>query len=170
MKQCVVALALAILFVFPAVAADTAPIEVPAVPGPATGLADLAALRATVFGTPPQDIAPLPEKVPLLEMGFALPWARPVPAPSARRWRSRVNRAPPPPRASAQRRRRAGGSIRTRTAHRQRVRRRRARAGPAARRHRSSAPHGTRHRRAGGREAPARQRAPSTRIPPTRLR
>jgi hypothetical protein len=80
MKQCVVALALAILFVFPAVAADTAPIEVPAVPGPATGLADLAALRATVFGTPPQDIAPLPEKVPLLEMDLALPWARPVPA------------------------------------------------------------------------------------------
>jgi hypothetical protein len=80
MKQCVVALALAILFVFRAVAADTAPIEVPAVPGPATGLADLAALRATVFGTPPQDIAPLPEKVPLLEMDLALPWARPVPA------------------------------------------------------------------------------------------
>src|ERR1017187_6892004 len=79
MKQCVVALALAILFVFPAVAADTAPIEVPPVPGPAPPLADLAALRATVFGTPPRDIAPLPEKVPLLEMDFALPWARPVP-------------------------------------------------------------------------------------------
>jgi predicted alpha/beta-fold hydrolase len=43
-------------------------------------LADLAALRATVFGTPPQDIAALPEKVPLLEMDLALPWARPVPA------------------------------------------------------------------------------------------
>jgi hypothetical protein len=80
MKQCVVAFALAILFVFPAIAADTVPIEVPAVPGPATGLADLAALRATVFGTPPQDIAPLPEKVPVLEMDLALPWAQPVPA------------------------------------------------------------------------------------------
>ncbi len=80
MKQCVVAFALAILFVFPAVAADAAPIHAPPASGPATGLADLAALRATVFGTPPQDIAPLPEKVPLLEMDLALPWARPVPA------------------------------------------------------------------------------------------
>jgi hypothetical protein len=49
-------------------------------PGPATGLADSAALRATVFGTPPQDVAPLPEKVPLFEMDLKLPWARPVPA------------------------------------------------------------------------------------------
>ncbi len=80
MKQCVVAFALAILFVFPVIAADPAPIQPPPAPGPATGLADLAALRATVFGTPPQDIAPLPEKVPLLEMDLALPWARPVPA------------------------------------------------------------------------------------------
>jgi hypothetical protein len=54
-------------------------IPAPSAPGPATGLADTAALRATVFGTPPQDIAPLPEKVPLLEMDVALPWARPVP-------------------------------------------------------------------------------------------
>ncbi len=82
MKQCVVALALAILFVFPVFAAGPAPVQPPPAPasGPATGLADLAALRATVFGTPPQDIAPLPEKVPLLEMDLALPWARPVPA------------------------------------------------------------------------------------------
>jgi hypothetical protein len=80
MKQCVVALALEILFAFPAVAADTALIEAPPASGAATGLADLAALRATVFGTPPQDIAPLPQKVPLLEMDLALPWARPVPA------------------------------------------------------------------------------------------
>ena len=79
MKQCVVALALAILFVFPVVAAGPAP-QPPPASGPATGLADLAALRATVFGTPPQDIAALPEKVPLLEMDLALPWARPVPA------------------------------------------------------------------------------------------
>jgi hypothetical protein len=38
------------------------------VPAPATGLADAAALRATVYGTPPQDIAPLPARVPL-ELG-----------------------------------------------------------------------------------------------------
>jgi hypothetical protein len=80
MKQCVVAFALAILFVFAVVAADGEPIQPQRASGPATGLADLAALRATVFGTPPQDIAPLPEKVPLLEMELALPWARPVPA------------------------------------------------------------------------------------------
>jgi predicted alpha/beta-fold hydrolase len=48
-------------------------------PGPATGLADSAALRATVFGTPPQNIAPLPDKVPLTEINISMPWARPVP-------------------------------------------------------------------------------------------
>jgi len=80
MKQCVVALALAILFDFPVIAADATPIQPPPASGPPTGLADSAALRATVFGTPPQDIAPLPEKVPLLEIDLALPWARPVPA------------------------------------------------------------------------------------------
>ena len=37
-------------------------------PGPATGLADSAALRATVFGTPPRTSRRLPDKVPLLEM------------------------------------------------------------------------------------------------------
>lgn len=46
---------------------------------PATGLADSAALRATVFGTPPQDIAPLPASVPLREIDISMPWARPVP-------------------------------------------------------------------------------------------
>ena len=46
---------------------------------PATGLADSAALRATVYGTPPQDIAPLPATVPLQEINIALPWARPLP-------------------------------------------------------------------------------------------
>ena len=56
------------------------PFPPPAAPGPATGLADSAALRATVFGTPPQDIAPLPDKVPLLEMDLDLPWRRPIPA------------------------------------------------------------------------------------------
>ncbi len=52
----------------------------PPAPGPATGLADSAALRATVFGTPPQDMAPLPETVPLSEINIALPWAKPIPA------------------------------------------------------------------------------------------
>ncbi len=47
--------------------------------GPATGLADSAALRATVYGTPPQDIPPLPARVPLEEIDIALPWARPLP-------------------------------------------------------------------------------------------
>src|SRR3984893_5109289 len=47
---------------------------------PATGLADSAALRATVFGTPPQDIAPMPATVPLQEIDISMPWARrPVP-------------------------------------------------------------------------------------------
>ena len=59
--------------------AGTPAIIAPAVKGPATGLADSAALRATVFGTPPQDIAPLPDKVPLVEIDLTLPWAKPVP-------------------------------------------------------------------------------------------
>jgi hypothetical protein len=59
--------------------AEPAPLQLPPAPGPATGLADSAALRATVFGTPPQDIAPLPDAVPMLEMDLALPWRRPVP-------------------------------------------------------------------------------------------
>jgi hypothetical protein len=80
MKAHLALTALAALFASTATPADTPPIPPPPAPGPATGLADSAALRATVFGTPPQDIAPLPEKVPLLEMDLALPWARPVPA------------------------------------------------------------------------------------------
>lgn len=56
-----------------------APPKAPPAPGPAAGLADSAALRATVYGTPPQDLAPLPEVVPLFEMDIAMPWARPVP-------------------------------------------------------------------------------------------
>jgi hypothetical protein len=59
--------------------AEPAPAQLPPAPGPATGLADSAALRATVFGTPPQDIGPLPERVPMLEMEVALPWRQPVP-------------------------------------------------------------------------------------------
>jgi hypothetical protein len=51
----------------------------PPAPGPAAGLANSAALRATVFGTPPQDMAPLPQKVPLSEITVTLPWRLPVP-------------------------------------------------------------------------------------------
>jgi hypothetical protein len=54
-------------------------IALPPAPGPAAGLADSAALRATVFGTPPQDLAPMPSRVPLTEINIALPWARPLP-------------------------------------------------------------------------------------------
>jgi hypothetical protein len=36
-------------------------------------------LRATVFGTPPQHVAPMPSRVPLTEINVAFPWARPVP-------------------------------------------------------------------------------------------
>ena len=56
------------------------PIVLPPPTGPATGLADAAAMRATVFGPRPQDLAPMPETVPLLELDLSLPWARPVPA------------------------------------------------------------------------------------------
>jgi hypothetical protein len=45
---------------------QSAPQTVPA-PGPATGLADSAGLRATVFGTPPEGMALLPAKLPLSE-------------------------------------------------------------------------------------------------------
>ena len=55
------------------------PIVLPPPSGPATGLADAAAMRATVFGPRPQDLAPMPALVPLLELDLALPWARPVP-------------------------------------------------------------------------------------------
>ncbi len=67
----------------PALAEASAPaspsVSPPLSRGPATGLADSAALRATVFGTPPQDIAPMPAKVPLQEINISMPWARPVP-------------------------------------------------------------------------------------------
>ncbi len=43
------------------------------------GLADSAGLRATVFGTPPQDMAALPAKVPLTQIDADLPWRLPVP-------------------------------------------------------------------------------------------
>lgn len=51
----------------------------PPAKGPATGLADSAALRATVYGTPPQNIALMPERVPISEINIAMPWAKPVP-------------------------------------------------------------------------------------------
>jgi hypothetical protein len=62
------------------VAGDPQPLQAPTVTGPATGLANSAGLRSTVFGTPPQDIAPLPDSVPLLEIDASMPWARPAPA------------------------------------------------------------------------------------------
>jgi hypothetical protein len=80
MKPRLLACTLAALCISTRLMADAAPVPAPPAPGPATGLADSAALRATVFGTPPQDIAPLPAQVPLLEMDIALPRARPVPA------------------------------------------------------------------------------------------
>jgi hypothetical protein len=67
----------------PAIAAappSDAPAEPPSAPLAAVGLADSEGLRATVFGTPPQDLAPLPRRVPLSEINIALPWRRPVPA------------------------------------------------------------------------------------------
>jgi len=67
---------------------------------PPTGLADSAALRATVYGTPPQDIAPLPALVPLAEIDITLRWARPLPAVlwfdrRLRVWFSAQNKAAP---------------------------------------------------------------------------
>jgi pimeloyl-ACP methyl ester carboxylesterase len=58
---------------------DEPPPQTLPAPGPATGLSDSAGLRATVFGTPPQDMAPLPAKVPLSEINIAFPWTPPVP-------------------------------------------------------------------------------------------
>lgn len=48
-------------------------------PGLAIGLGDSAALRSTVFGPMPQDMAPQPELVPLLQIDIAMPWVQPVP-------------------------------------------------------------------------------------------
>src|SRR5450755_2839475 len=76
--KCSLAL-LALVNLLAAAAAGAAPRNVASGTGPATGLADSAALRATVFGTPPQEIAPLPETVPLQEINIALPWTRAVP-------------------------------------------------------------------------------------------
>jgi hypothetical protein len=78
-RQLSLHLALSALLLTSALADGAPPNASLAAVGPATGLADSAALRATVFGTPPQNIAPLPETVPLDEMDIALPWAQPVP-------------------------------------------------------------------------------------------
>jgi pimeloyl-ACP methyl ester carboxylesterase len=77
--KCAAVLALAALLCVAANASGAQPDGAPSGTGPATGLADSAALRATVFGTPPQDIAPLPDSVPLEEINIALPWVRTVP-------------------------------------------------------------------------------------------
>jgi hypothetical protein len=70
------ALAALLTFASAAASADT-PLPVH---GPATGLADSAALRETVFGVMPQDLAPMPASVPLTEIELSLPWRLPVPA------------------------------------------------------------------------------------------
>ena len=74
-----VALTLAALLCTATVASGAQPAGALSGTGPATGLADSAALRATVFGPRPQDIAPLPATVPLQEINIALPWVRTVP-------------------------------------------------------------------------------------------
>ena len=78
--ECVVAVGM-MLASAPSLASEVSSrgIAPPVVVGPATGLADSAALRATVFGTPPQDVAPMPATVPLVEFNIGMPWARPVP-------------------------------------------------------------------------------------------
>jgi hypothetical protein len=47
--------------------------------GTSTGLADSAALRSTVFGASPLNLAPQPELVPLTQIDIKMPWRRPVP-------------------------------------------------------------------------------------------
>src|SRR5450631_3122073 len=79
MKRSLLYLALAAVVFDATLARAAPPIAPPQAPGPAAGLADSAALRATVYGTPPTDMAPMPSKVPLAEINIALPWARPVP-------------------------------------------------------------------------------------------
>ncbi|HEY0179822.1 MAG TPA: hypothetical protein VGC30_09355 [Dokdonella sp.] len=71
--------AVALLLGLSAMLAVQADERLPPVQGPATGLADSAALRATVFGTPPDRLAPMPDVVPVTEIDVRLPWRRPVP-------------------------------------------------------------------------------------------
>ena len=72
------ALACSAPFAIQAQPAELPPQSQPAA-GPATGLSDSAGLRATVFGTPPDAMAPLPAEVPLYEINMTLPWRLPVP-------------------------------------------------------------------------------------------
>ena len=60
-------------------AASAALLSTPPAAGPATGLADSAGLHSTVFGTSPQDVAPLPARVPVVEINVSLPWRQPIP-------------------------------------------------------------------------------------------
>src|SRR5208282_2248 len=79
MNLCLMRGALATLLFAAALASGAQPVVPPPAAGPATGLADTAALRATVFGPRPEDMAALPKTVPLAEINIRLPWARPVP-------------------------------------------------------------------------------------------
>ncbi|MDP9082493.1 MAG: alpha/beta fold hydrolase [Pseudomonadota bacterium] len=78
-RRSILRLAAATLLAHSSLAADVPPVMPPPSPGPAAGLADSAALRSTVFGTSPQDLAPMPDRVPLSEINIAFPWARPLP-------------------------------------------------------------------------------------------
>jgi len=82
-QRCIARLALAAMLSGAAIAhgaeQSEQTIAPPPAPGPAAGLADSAALRATIFGPPPQNLAAMPSRVPLVEINIALPWARPVP-------------------------------------------------------------------------------------------
>ncbi len=51
----------------------------PAAGNAATDAAGTAALRATIVGTSPKDRAPMPDRVPLVEINLAMPWALPTP-------------------------------------------------------------------------------------------
>jgi hypothetical protein len=78
LRQIAFALVCGAPFTITAEPVEPPPLSQPA-PGPAAGLSDSAGLRATVFGTPPETLAPLPAKVPLSEINVALPWRLPVP-------------------------------------------------------------------------------------------
>jgi Alpha/beta hydrolase family len=79
LRQIPFALVLSAALCAAAVGAEPDPPPSPPPAGVVIGLADSAGLRATVFGTPPQDMASLPAKVPLSEIDARLPWRLPVP-------------------------------------------------------------------------------------------
>lgn len=76
---CMAALLALAMLALGAMAAHADTDGLPPARGPATGLADSAALRATVFGTAPDELAEQPERVPVREIDIRMPWARPVP-------------------------------------------------------------------------------------------